>query len=338
MGFAINRRIVVGMLETVSGTPEFNLTSTFPDDEDFNNRFTNIEFSPNVEIDEEVGNVATGDDAELESLSMSRSGDISMVMPCTWGGAVATEPLWIPYIKACGIEAHDYTTVGIGFQPLSEYNMRTMTIAVIDIDSGTTPSAKGYLFKGCAGDYELGASAVGGAWKFKLKFKGAYVGEYTIANDNIPVLTDPPVATPEKLLSNVVSVHGTTLMINSFNLVGGNEIKMIPNQADTTGIKQFYISARKPRLQMNTIMNPIATEDVFTKVTTEATGVASITGLHMKLDLPRVQYLTTAQAEIEGLVGYNQNFKLLRNSNGVSSGIADLPDQATFELLQGARA
>lgn len=340
MGFAINRRIVVGVLETTPGTAEFNLVSTFPANADHNNRITNIEMKTTIAMDDEVGDVATGDDAELWSESGMRQGEISFVIPYTWGGAVTTDPKFLPYLKACGLDVATYTTTGKGIWPNVEKNCVSMTIAVLDIDCGTTPTCKGYLFKGCVGDWELGAGSIGAPWKLKLKFKGAYVGDYSVESANVPVLTDPIEIAPEKLLSNNVTIDGATMFINSFNLLGGNDIKMIPNQADATGIKQFYIAGRKPRLQMNALMQAMSTEDVFTKITTRDTGAGSIAGDNVTLDFPRIQYLTSEQSEIEGLVGYSHNFKLLRNSTGVtlSKSIAALADGATFEIVQGTRA
>lgn len=340
MGFAINRRIVVGVLETVPGTAEFNLVSTFPANTDHNNRITNIEMKTTIAMDDEVGDVATGDDAELWSVSGVRSGEVSFTIPYTWGGTVTDEPHMMPYLNACGLQAADYTIVGKGIYPNSDYNCRSMTIAVFDIDCGTTPTCKGYLYKGCVGDWELGASAVGAPWKFKFKFRGAYVGDYAIASTNVPVITSPSEKAPEKLLSNTVAINGVFMYINSFNLLGGNDIKMIPDQSDPTGIKQYYIASRKARLQMQSLMQSMSVEDVFTNITTEATGAGSIVGDNITIALPRVQYLTSEQSEIEGLVGYSHNFKLLRNNTGYTVGkaIAALADGATFEFLQGARA
>lgn len=339
--FGVNRRIVVGELETTPGTAQFDLSSTFPASASHNNRITNIEFKTSIAMDDEVGDVRLGDDAELWSVSGIRSGEISFTIPCTWGGTVTDKGHWIDYAKACGLDSTVYaTTKGLGVHNDSTYNCRSMTIAVFDIGCGVAPDVRGYLFKGCVGDWELSASAVGAPWKWKFSFKGAYVGDYAIDFANVPVFTNPSEKVPEKLLASTIYVQSVKMFVNSFNVVGGNDVKMIPNQEDTTGIKQYYIAGRKTRLQMQALVQKIATEDPFTKITTEATAAASITGTNMKIDFPRVQYLTSEQAEIEGLAAYSHNFKLLRNNTGYTTGkeIAALSDGAVFEILQGTRS
>lgn len=340
MSFSSNRRILTGTLETVPGTPEFTLDSTFPADADFNNRITNIEMSMDVGFDEEVGNVMTGDHGELESYSTLRQGEISFEIMCDWGGAVNTDPEWEKFVQACGWKVNAYGAVGIGFQPLAAYDCISMTIVVYDIECGTNPDATGYLFKGCMGNVELGADGVGGKWKFKFTFKGAFVDAYDIdpSGAEYPELTGASTRIAEKLLSNTVTVQGVSQLISSFNINAGNDIKMVPDQGDSTGIKQFYISNRKPRLAMNAIMNDHTTEDVWDNVINETTGIINVTSTNLTIHCPRTQYLNPGMSDMEGLVGYEHSFKLLRNHNGSAAITATIPDEICFELLQGARS
>ena len=338
--FPINRRIVVAKTESTPGTAEFDLVSTFPADGDFDNRIFNAEFSTDVPMDEEVMNVLTGDYGELPAYSTLQQGEISFEIPCDWGGAVAVEPKWVKFIEACGFLSSAYTTTGIGFQPLSAYACQTLTIAIIDSECGiSSPKSIGYLFKGCAGNVELVASGVGAKWSLKFSFKGAFVDAYDVDYaTEIPALTGASTLIAEKLLSNAVTVHGVTQLLQNFSLNFGGEVNMVPDQSDATGIKQFYVSARKPRLAMNVTMNHITDEDVWNSVFNETTGIITIASTNLTIYCPRTQYFTPSVTDLEGIVGYEHNFGLLRNSNGNAPILATIPDECAVELLQGARA
>jgi len=333
--FATNRRFLVGVTEVVAGTAQFNLSSTFPADSDHNCRIANISVSPTIEMTE--FDVRTGDDAEMESYAGVRSAEISFEIPLTYGGAVTTEPAYLKYLNACGLKEVEYLGTGLGFQPLAEQNCSSMTIAVFEPGCGAEPSAKAKLFKGCMGEFSLEASGVGAPRLFKFKFKGAYVGDYTVSFANTPILTGTTTRTAEKHMSSSIVVDGVAMQTNNMVLSGGNDIRMIPDQGDSTGIKMFYIAGRKPRLQMNCLSNALATEDVFAKITGEDTGITTIAGTNFTITLPRVQYIASPDTDIEGSIGYAHEFKLLRNMIGTASVVA-LPDEATFEILQGARA
>lgn len=339
MPFPINRRIVVGKLESTPGTAEFNLTSTFPADADFDNRMIECEVNMDVPMDEEVMAVKTGDFGELKAYATFRKGEITFSIPCDWGGAVATDPVWEKYIQACGFKVNDYTTTGIGFQPLAGYSCQSITLAVFDTECAVAPKVMGYLFKGCVGNAELVADGVGGKWLWKFSFQGCFVNNYDIDfATEIPELTGASTLVAEKLLSNTVTVNGITQLIQNFSLNAGAEINMVPDQSDSTGIKQFYISNRKPRLAMNTLMQEIGTEDVWGNVIGEVTGIISIASTNLTIHCPRAQNLTPSMSDVEGLVAFERNFALLRNSDGNAAITAAIPDEIAFEVLQGARA
>lgn len=341
MAFVSNTRTLVAKLESTPGTAEFNLTSTFPADADFNVRILNIDAKPVVNMNEDVGNVMTSDHGELKSLSTTKEAEISFDVPLAWGGAVATSIGALKFLQGCGIKEKAYATTGIGHQPVREKDCHTMTIAIFDTGCGDPPDCTGFLFKGCCGDYELVADGVGAPYLLKFKFKGVFV---TV--EDIDVISEKPeftagavnAITAEKLLSNTITVGGVAQLISKISLQAGNEIKMIPDQGDPSGIKQFYIANRKPRLGVTALMEDIPTEDVYSKCEDETEGVISIDMGNLVLYCPRTQFLSPGLSDVDGLVGYEHTFKLLRNSNGVAPIEAALPDEIAWELLQGARA
>lgn len=339
MAFSMNKRILVGKLESSPGTAEWNLTSTFPADADFDNQCYNIEYSINTNMDEEVSKVATGDHGQLVALSGSQQGEISFSIPFAWGGAVATDPAVEKFLQGCGLYVNDYTTTGIGFQPLTACDGISMTLSVFETQFGDTPSCNGYLFKGCMGTATLSADGLGSKWALNFTFQGAFVGNYEIdASSELPTTTGFTTEVAEKLLSNTVTIQTETYFINSFTLDFGNTLSVYPDQSDSTGIKQFYISDRAPTLTTTAIMLPHATEDVYGKVTGETTGTISIASTNLTIYAPRAQMMNPGITDMEGLVGFEHTFKLLRNHNGNAAVLATIPDEATFEVLQGARA
>ncbi len=326
--------------ETTAGTPIWNLTSTYPADADFKNRLYDIEVSPEVEFDEDVANIATGDHGELSGLTGKQSATITFSFPLTYGGAVATVPNWSDILAACGLYKSAYTTTGIGWQPLKRNDNATVSIAVFNMDvGGATPNSTGYLFAGCAGNAVISAEN-NGKFNVQCTFKGKFVGVYAVANANIPETTGFQTELAEKLLNASCTINSVAQYISSFSLDCGNDIQPIIDQSEATGYESFYIASRKPRFSCNPLQLVVGDDGVYARLMADSNYPMTMVTASSQITIyaPRAQLMPYTIAEREGLVNHEQNYMLQRNSNGAAAILATIPDEATFEILQGARA
>lgn len=329
--FVSNLRFAVLKAETVPGT------AVTPVDADFNSRFYEVEFTPNLPVDDENSKFGTGDHGEDEAIPGSQSATVRLRSKLHYGGALTTEPNNWKILRACGQAVETYTATGLGAKPLAANDDSTYTCWVVDVMRGATPSAICYQLAGCMGEGAIYADGIGKPWMIEATLQGKLIDIVTLANADIPELTTPDTALPITLCSNTVTMQGKSKKISSFRLAFGNDVQPQYNQADARCIDFFGIVSRRPRLSMNPLMVTLATdtdaEDPLANFLAATSSSGSISATNMALHFPKPQILSMAHAIREGLVGWDFNYKLLRNAGA----IAALENETTFELLQGTR-
>ena len=331
-----NLRILVAKAESVPGTAE-TLTAA-----DFDVRVRNPEISINVEQDDEASKYARGDHGEDDVVMGVQSGTIGFSVRCAWSGTANVEPEWAKFALACGVAPHGYTTTGIGYQPLKANDEKTLTVWVYDIQRGASPKAVLYKYAGCCGTMQIGAEGVGKPWTIKFSFTGKLVDvDFNVASASIPALSSIDGTCTDKMLSNTFTIGETGRNISSFQLDVGNEVQPLFDQSDSTGIKHYGITSRKPRFTCNPLIKE--NEDDYNRMSYGTTGcpafpAISMAAAHFTLTVPKPQLIASNVNAREGLVGFEQTYKCL--ANGVTGAVIDsaLPTEATWELLQGARA
>lgn len=339
--FSQNLRILVAKIEDIPGTAESL------DDADFDVRIRNPEITPIIEPDDEGSKWARGDHGEAEVVMGAQSGTIAFNIYCVWGGAVNTEPNWFKFAKGCGQSVVAYASTGLALQPLKASDETTLTIWVYDIQRGASPSAIVYKFAGCSGNMVIGAEGIGKPWIANFTFTGKLQDVEDVATADIPVPFGLDTTSADKMLNNSMVIDNVSQKVTNFSLDVGNDVQPVFDQADDTGYSHFGIVARAPRFSCNPLLVPTTTDDVWGRITSGLTGVASTyalgigdTGLDNKfyLTAPKAQLMTVASANREGLVNWDQTYKLL--PNGVTGAVADgdLDEQVTWELLQGSRS
>jgi hypothetical protein len=330
--FVSNLRFAILKAESTPGT------AVTPVSADFNTRFYEVEFTPNLPVDDENSKFGTGDHGEDEAIPGSQAASVRLRTKVSWGGSAIVEPDWWKLLRACGQVPDVYGAVGIGAQPRAAGDDTTYTCWVIDIIRGASPTAIAYKLAGCMGDGALYADGIGKPWMAEATLQGKLIEIATLANVDIPVLTSPDTTLPETLCANTVTMHAKTKKITSFRMSFGNDVQPQYNQLDARCIDFFGIVARRPRLQMNplavTLSGDTDSENILANFLAVTSTAGSIVGAHHTLHFPKPQILTLAQAMREGLVGYDLNYKLLRNAGAD----AVLPDECAWEFLQGARA
>lgn len=325
-----NLRILIAKNEVTKGTYIAMLNA------DFDVRVRGIEITPTVEPDDENSKHATGDHGEDNSIMGAQSVTITCFTRMAWGGAVDTIPLWDKFNRACGVKSVVIGGVGVTFEPLKEYDGESMSIQVIDIQRGASPSAIAYQFSGCMGNVIYTAEGVGMPLLAQYTMTGKIHDVVDVTGAGILALTGQSTVVGEKLLNAPVTLGGVAgQQISSFALNAGNDVQPEIDQADPTGYRQFNIVARRPRLSVNPLQQLVATNPIYDKVKDGTRGACSIAtqaaSPHFTFHVPDAQNLSAALAAREGLGGWASNYKCLRNGTTES----DISDECGWQILQG---
>lgn len=329
MGYKVaNLRVLVAKAETTPGTAE-TLT-----DADFNVRIMNPEVTPTVEIDDESSKFATGDHGEDEAITGAQSGKIGFSIKLNPGVDGTTAPNWVKFAQACGMEKRVWGSTGISLEPQKSADASTMTMWVMDIDRGGAPSALVYKFAGCSGTWELGCEGIGKPLVGKFSFDGKLEDISDMTNAGILDLTSPDAILPNKLLSTTMKINNVTQKISTFKMTAGNKVDPLIDQGEATGYETYGITSRKPRFSCNPLTELAATDDVYDRWLDGTTGAIAVDLGEISLNIPRAQLLTATLANREGLVGWEQNYKCLRNG----SDNTNMAQESAWELLFGSKA
>lgn len=338
MPYSFNLRYLVAKEETTPGTME-TLDST-----DFDVKVRNPEVSPIIEPDDEASKYANGNHGEDEVVMGAQSGTISFSIRLGYAGAATTEPKWFKFAYGCGAKKVDYAGTGIAIQPQKEQDNNSLTIWVYDLVlGGASPNGIIYKFAGCTGNMTIGCENVGGPWMGNFTFTGKLVDICDVENADLPEIGDIDTAHPEKFLNNTMTVGGVNQCVSSFQLDAGNEVSPYICQSEITGYELFQITARRPRLSANPLVQANSTEDVWEKMVSGLTGAITteeivISSNNFTLTVPKAQQIAGGIANREGLVNWDANYKCL--ANGVTGSVADATydPEVTWQLLIGAEA
>lgn len=336
--YKINLRFLVGKIESTPGTME-TLTSS-----DFDVKVRNPEVSPIIEPDDEASKYANGNHGEDEVVMGAQSGTITFTIRMSDAGDNTTEPKYWKFAKGCGAKEVAYGGTGVALQPLAENDEKTMTIWVYDLESGTsTPLGLVYQFAGCIGDWNFGPEGIGQPWMASFTFTGKLVDILDVANANLPEIGAIDTVHPDKYLNSTMTIGGVNQCTTTFSLAAGNEVTPLICQNEVTGYKYFQITRRAPRFSCDPQLQSVATEDVWGKMVSGLTGAITseeivVTGNQHTLTIPKAQQIQANVANRENIINWDANFKCL--ANGVTGAVADadLPPEATWELLIGSRS
>ena len=328
MAFNIAKRILVGARESVAGTAETLVNA------DFDVRARAVEFTPDIQGGDEDSKFATGDYGEDIAISGVRGGSTTNETKLASASAIDSAPKYGKFFEACGLVGESFAGTGYGFQPLSSGDKQTLTLNKIDIsDDGTSVGIKSAM-AGVMGNMTIGAEGVGAPIKVAYEWKGKFSGLTDLPNGSIPTLTAPDTTIGAKLMNGVATIWGQDLCIQSFSLNLGNTIEYLLCPSDETGILTSTITNRQPRMTLTLIAPPKSTFDPFAEVTGEGEDSILLTFGDWSLIVPRGQILSYSETDLNGRLGYELNIKLNRNSGAD----ANLEDESTFQILQGAIA
>jgi hypothetical protein len=331
----INLRYAVLKVESAAGTWAEPATANHVI------RLRNVAFTTDPDIDDENAKFADGTHAEDLSIPGAQKGTFSCEVKCNVGAAATTAPAWWTLAAPCGCVATSaYSTTGIGLVRRKAQDDTTYSIAIYDIEiGGGSPVTTIYKFAGCMGNMVIGCDKTGAPWLAKFNFSGKL---YDIIDGTAIALTSPGVVVPQAYLSHAASINGAAVSMPNWSFDLGNQLGMVPSQADATGISHYIIKESRPRFTCNILAVKQATKDVLAEFLTkpDSNGILTNAAAASKLSLNVVdaQNISMKPSSVEGLAAWELGFKALHN--GVPASLIDstLTYEDTFELLQGTRA
>lgn len=336
--YSENLTILVAKVETTPGTME-TITAA-----DFNTKIFNPTISMTVEPDDDAAKYANGNHGEDVAVMGIQHGTIgfSMKMQASDGG-VTVAPSWAKFAYGAGLAPVSYSGTGWALQPLKSYDEKTLTIWVYKIKRGANPTATVFKYAGCMGTLTVGGDGTGKPVMMNYSFMGKLVDvDFNVST--IPDINTVDDTCYERMMGTSVKVDSVTRHIESASLDTGNEISMLKDMNEDTGIGFFGITKRSPRYTMNPLMisytgAEVTDYDYFYGSTTgcPATPDIVLTTQHFTITMPKCQLSSLAPSSRDGLSSFDQTWRVL--GNGYTGVLADsaMPAEATFEILQGAR-
>lgn len=216
--------------------------------------------------------------AKLPSLPGMGMAEIGFKIPMVGASAAGVVPYYDVAMLAAGLSSDDYTG------PPEKIRYKPMTTFDGGTDAGppaiTRPSKAysvsfwndgvRYSLKGGMCNLIMSAKA-GEPVELAFQFKGAYE---TVIDDAPPTPTVSTL-TPPRFLGATLSVHGASLVCESWSLDLGNVLSNIVDANDAAGIKGALITDRRPKIKVDPEMELVATHDFFAKWRAATSGVIS---------------------------------------------------------------
>lgn len=341
MSYSLNLRFLVAKTEGTAGTMETLAGS------DYNSRIKNPEISPIIEWDDEASKFANGNHGEDEAVSGAQSATISFSVRMGMGDTVSTAPNYGKFLESCGLKGAASSTTGYVWYPRKEYDAKTMTIWVYDVQTGgATPAGLIYKFAGCMGNAIITCDGIGKPWTANFSFTGKLIDIVDITSTSILEGMDFETAHPDKNLNTTLRYAGVQEKVSSWSLDLGNEISPLINQADVTGYDYFQITNRKPRFSCNPIAQSVSTEDILGRMLSGLTGSDPIfvTGMNLtsgttglSIYAPKAQQIQANPGNREGIVSWDSTYRFLANGWTGAVGDGAMEEEDTFQLLIGKR-
>jgi len=333
--FLFRKRIILTKAEATPGTAESLVKA------DFNVRVYDVGFTPNTEFENDL-KYATGDHSEDIDVAGARWGTLTFKTFVNDDGTVNGKPNFAKYTDGCGINHAVHGATGNSFKPSNANDGDSNTLIIVDIERGGSPQGVEYRFVGGMGNVIWAAPGVGKPFETRFEMKGKLVPAVDNATPltNPAELTSPDSTAPFVHLLTTTTIGGQVMKISSFELDAGNNVEMEIDPSDATGIIQFSVVERKPRLNINPLKLRIATADMLTKMNTnvkETITIANASTIPGKFTIPQAQILTLEDQQREQLSAWGASYKCLRNGQFGSLIIADMAVEDTWEFLIGSK-
>lgn len=337
--FSENLTVLVAKVETTPGTME-TLTA-----DDFDVKVFNPTITMTVEPDDDAAKYANGNHGEDVAVMGIQHGTIGFGIKASIAdGAVDTAPKWAKFAYGAGLAPVTYTGTGWALQPLKEYDEKTLTIWIYKIKRGANPTATLFKYAGCMGTLSIGGEGTGKPLMLNFSFSGKLVDvDFNVAS--IPEINNVDDTCYERMMGTTFTVDGVERQVETATLDTGNEISMLKDMTEDTGISFFGITKRSPRFSMNPLMigytgAEVSDYDYYYGSTTGCPATPDIVWAtkHITITMPKCQLSALTPGNRDGLSSFDQTWRVL--GNGYTGVLADtgLPAEATFEMLLHKKA
>lgn len=351
--FNTESRLLLGKREAVAGVAE-TLTSS-----DGDVRVRTVELSTlQVEFDDESSKYLTGDHTHDEAIAGIARGTIDFSIKMAMGemvfatsGATTSTPKlpYKKYLESAGLTVSaspstDYA-VEDGYwllSPEKEADELTSTIALYDIETGSTGKGIEYKLAGCMGTFQLNVEGTGKPFMGQFSMQGKVSDVANVAHANLPTFDDDACLSTiaDPMLNTIVRITevnqdgsakvGATpysMCLNKFGLDGGITVAEIQCQSDQYGIKNNVITTRDPRITCSPMLVSITDFDFWSAMDDMKTYKLEIlayrdpakTKLGLSVIAPRCQLIQANGADDNGFRRQDMTFRPLRNLQGANA-------------------
>lgn len=333
--FKNNTRVGVIKKEVVPGTAETFLPA------DFDVRMRGLELSSlTVEMDDEASKFATGDHTMDQAIPGIKKAEVTFNIKLapgelTPGPSATAGTSKLPYAKCLetaglvGTYVGDKITSGAyKFVPGRAGDSITASVAIVDVESGSSPKGIQYKIAGAMSSLSIGCEGTGKPWVANLKYQGKVDGVTELTT--IPVYSDEDglQTLGDKFLDTTVRITsvdtysglptGTPIEFctNSFSLEVGSEMSTIECQSDPSGILHDTIVGRKPSIKINPRLLKLSEWDFWAKLNEVELYKVEVLGTSVQVEAPRCQLMSNAIGDSNGYFRNELTFRPLRNIAG----------------------
>lgn len=311
MAFNKERRTLGFKLETTPYTRESSLTSS-----DYDLRVSKVEYDTDIMMT--ARKLARGDLSLDQAVFGKRSIKIKFSAELYPSPDVfSAPPSWGKVLKACGFGETISTGEGVEYKPSSFKTNIPATIEIPEMDEGTSPSQIVVQAYGAMGDLTLNVEGVGKPVQLECEFTGVLNGfaDRSYASRISPLIADTePVPA---VLCQDITYDSVSQILDTLKIATGNKVELYTSPASCMGFLGAHIVTREPSIELDPDLQPLSTENVFTKIQV-ADGAAAFSqkiGTKIKITAPKAQHMQAFKvSEREGHITQNIKLRLCRNS------------------------
>ncbi len=301
-------------------------------------RLRSIEATPSVEMSGDK--MATGDFGQSEKYSGERSVGFKGFGYLSLPPAVATAPDWSILAVGSGFIRSTHGATGQSWAQRVAGANTSLSLRYLAKESGAAPTQRAILGAGAMSSWKLSAGKRGEPIKFDVDFKAAYTSEADVANGSLVSLGAVQTTVGMQLLGWLATLHGVTCRIDSFEIEGGQEIDMVPDQGNTNtaGIERFRVKTAVPKVKISVEVPAVATLDIRSRWVNVTTGsfIMSNQGTGASLFLfrfPVVQIADVKYKYVNGVLYADLELHVQRNG----SADATMNAEDMWEMLHGSK-
>lgn len=300
-------KVTVGVkAETTPGT------AAPPVSGDYNIRIGGLTYDHTIA--EYARKYATGNHSNDKSIMGKQTGSFSFYVDLAEGATIsARNPVYL-LLQACGVLDTVMTTTGVKYNPYTPYDVKTVTVDVVEKDEGVSPVMTVMRFAGCMGNARLNLQEVGQPLRIEFDMQGKLVDIFDRAFGSI-ITPAFPSTVPTKVLSATITRGAVVQGIETFVLDFGNDLQVKTDAADASGIGHFYISKRKPMLNIDPYLRTLAGDPAYTEWKAGTTAAFTFTVGNFTLSVPVSQYIGLKPAVRNGARVLQKSLLCVKNSD-----------------------